>query len=300
VTPSQIFRKDPGHNGQFRWHILNPDGSDTGQCLDREHCHHGSSNLRMASCDHCGAYHWQYDGSKFAEDHWKNCIQSTGAVNHCSQSHAPIKWPVEANCKVKSQTISNVQCKNKNSGGTCGADFQQGSTVGAHSTHDCNACKAAAGSTLQCNFAMGISVTHTYTAEFSSATSVGVKMGLEFEAGLIFASAKTSFEVSVDETITVGHSTSSTKSYNVQSACDATIKAGSRESATANFFSGTVVGDFTADVTTTWDCPWKPVHKESTTGTMTITNVPTQTVEGSCTPVNESCNKLEPAINFLV
>jgi len=245
----------------------------------------------MASCSHCGAIHWQYDGSKLAEDDKKNCIQSSGSVAHCSQSHAPIKWPVNPDCTVKSQTITNVQCKNKNTDGTCGADFQQGSTVGAHSSNDCNACEASKGSTLECDFSMGISATHTTTSEFSSATAIQVGMGLEFDAGLKFASAKTKFSVSVTETLTTGKSTTNTKTENIDSACMTTILAGTRESATANFFSGTVVGDFTADVTTKWDCPWKPDQKETTEGKLTITNVPTQTVDGSCTPVNVACPK---------
>ena len=37
----------------------------TNHCLDREHCHSGTSNLRYSDCDHCGAIHWDIrnDGS---------------------------------------------------------------------------------------------------------------------------------------------------------------------------------------------------------------------------------------------
>lgn len=61
----------------------------TSQCLDREHCHSSSSNLRYSACDHCGAIHWDIrsDGS-LREDNGKNCIYSTSstqaAVQHCS------------------------------------------------------------------------------------------------------------------------------------------------------------------------------------------------------------------------
>merc|ERR1712217_1016296 len=128
---------------------------------------------------------------------------------------------------------------------------------GGHSTNDCNACSAAPGSKLECDFDMGVSTHHTYTTDFSSATGVTVGMGIKFQAGIVFAKAGTTFSVSVSETLTTGHSTSDDKSYSTNSACKATINGGSRESAKATFFEGTLIGDFTADVTTKFDCSWK-------------------------------------------
>lgn len=290
VTPSQIFREDDGNDGQSRFHILTMDGKDTGQCLDREHCHSGSSNARMADCNHCGAVHWQYDGNRLAEDGMRNCIQSSAGIEHCDQSHAPIRWPVAPVCKVKSQTITNLQCKSTNNDGTCGASFQSGSTMGAHSTSDCNACAASPGSILQCSFSMGITSTHSYTTEFSTTSSMEVKAGIKFDMGLSFASAEVTFGISITDSLTTGRSTADTKTYNSQSACNAEIKAGSRESATATFLAGTLVGDFTANVTTQWDCPWKSEDKETTSGRLTITNVPALSTDGSCTPVNVPCH----------
>lgn len=298
VTPTQIFRKDSGHDGQSRFHIISSDGTDTGQCLDREHCHHGSSNARMADCNHCGAYHWQYDGNKLAEDKWNNCIQSSGSIDHCSQSHAPIKWPVAPDCEIDQQFITNFQCKNQNTGGTCGANFIKGSVVGGHSDTDCDACRAAPNSTLECDFTLGVTTTQSYSTIFTSATHIGVKAGWKFKAGVVFESAEFNFEISVDETLTTGHTTTKTRSSNVEGACKGSIIAGTRESVKANFLSGTVVGDFTATVTTKWkNCPWKKDDvQDNVEGQLTITSVPTKTLEGSCTPISNPCSDAEEIV----
>ena len=93
---SQKFRKYVGHDGQSRFHVLLKDGTDSGQCLDRQHCHSGSSNARMADCNHYGAAHWGYDGSRLAEDEMKNGIKSNGGVGHCSYSYEAVTWQVPA------------------------------------------------------------------------------------------------------------------------------------------------------------------------------------------------------------
>ena len=60
----------------------------TEYCLDREHCHSGSSNLRYSSCGHCGAHNWNilHDG-KVTQDGGRNCIHSLSDtevdVRHC-------------------------------------------------------------------------------------------------------------------------------------------------------------------------------------------------------------------------
>lgn len=291
--PSQIFRKDPGNNGELRFRILDVDGADTGQCLDREHCHRGSSNARMGSCDHCGAVHWGYDGSRLAEDHMKNCIQSDGNVAHCSQSHEAIAWPVAQDCKPTSTAITDLKCKNPE-GDSCGASFEKGSTKGAHSDHDCDACEAAEGSSTECDFNFAVETDKTISTQFQSGTEIMV--GTEFDVGVDFLlKAEAKVKISVTEKLTYGQTKTMRSATTVTGGCKATIKAGTKESAQANFFVGTLIGEFTAKVTTKFDCPWKKDKEETTTGTMTITNVPTESMDGYCKTVGETCHKsLDP------
>lgn len=68
--------------------VYNVEVFGTGLCLDREHCHSSTSNLRYSDCGHCGAIHWSInrDGS-VREDSGQNCIykDSSGqaSVHHC-------------------------------------------------------------------------------------------------------------------------------------------------------------------------------------------------------------------------
>ena len=76
---------------QHSIHIQNK-GKPSVQCLDREHCHSGESNLRASSCSHCGAIHWNINPvsdvfSTLSEDSGSNCIYrdgQTARVRHCS------------------------------------------------------------------------------------------------------------------------------------------------------------------------------------------------------------------------
>eukprot|EP00947_MAST-08B_sp_MAST-8B-sp1_P000545 g545.t1 len=247
----------------------------------------------MGNCGHCGAIHWGYDGSRLAEDHMKNCIQNDGNIGHCSQSHEAIKWPVPGDCKPKTTLITDIKCKNEKDDGTCGADFEKGSTVGAHSDHDCDACQAAAGSTEECDFSFSRSTSHTVSTTFSSSTAI--MAGTEFTVGMSFiAEAEGQVKFSVTETLTYGHTKSTTTSSTVTGGCKATIKAGTRESASANYFSGTLMGDFTATQTTEYDCGWKKSEKKPITGTITISNVPTQSMVGTCKTVAGQCPAANP------
>ena len=85
-TPTQRFELAAGKDGQNRFRYITDDGVDTGKCLDREHCHEGSSNARLSDCNHCGSYHWTHIGWKLGEDHMKNCIQYDGNIKHCSSA----------------------------------------------------------------------------------------------------------------------------------------------------------------------------------------------------------------------
>ena len=73
------MKQDPFHDsyGKGSWErfVLR----DTNWCLDRDHCNGGDSNLRVSSCEHCGAKHWGListggDNFLLTEDDGKNCI----------------------------------------------------------------------------------------------------------------------------------------------------------------------------------------------------------------------------------
>ncbi|XP_071824369.1 uncharacterized protein [Apostichopus japonicus] len=79
------------YNYQFRNVI-------TGTCLDREHCHFSTSNIRLFDCTHCGAIHWSIDGTKVGEDSMQNCVdrgQDNAAVMaHCSDGWEKIIFEI--------------------------------------------------------------------------------------------------------------------------------------------------------------------------------------------------------------
>ena len=80
-----------GAPGTYSLHIAGA----LGLCLDREHCHSGSSDLRYSECDHCGAIHWNIitDTGAVCEDACKNCIyltsDMTANIHHCSNGFEP-------------------------------------------------------------------------------------------------------------------------------------------------------------------------------------------------------------------
>ena len=91
-----------GAPGTYSIHIAGA----LGLCLDREHCHHSTSQLGYNPCDHCGAIHWNIitGSGAVCEDSCKNCIylQSniTAAIHHCSDGYEPFnKTVVGANAK---------------------------------------------------------------------------------------------------------------------------------------------------------------------------------------------------------
>ena len=63
---------------------------DPSNCIDREHCHSSTSNIRYYDCTHCGAIHWMIYDEMVAEDRGKNCVNRykvTGTImKHCSDS----------------------------------------------------------------------------------------------------------------------------------------------------------------------------------------------------------------------
>lgn len=90
-SPNTVFLLSGEGNGNLNIQIFG-----LGLCLDREHCHSSTSNLRISDCTHCGAIHWSInsDGS-VREDSGKNCIyrESNGqaSVHHCSDGFTRFK-----------------------------------------------------------------------------------------------------------------------------------------------------------------------------------------------------------------
>ena len=56
--------------GNLSIHIYNNPSS----CIDREHCHSSTSDIRYSSCSHCGAIHWTIANQMVAEDGFNNCV----------------------------------------------------------------------------------------------------------------------------------------------------------------------------------------------------------------------------------
>ena len=63
---------------------------DTSNCIDRQHCHSSTSNIRYYDCTHCGAIHWTINNKMVAEDGFNNCVNRykvNGTImKHCSDS----------------------------------------------------------------------------------------------------------------------------------------------------------------------------------------------------------------------
>ena len=79
-----------GTPGHLSIHI---DKDPNNRCIDREHCHSSTSNIRLYDCSHCGAVHWTLDIPKVAEDGLNNCINRDGdndtRMEHCTDSFEP-------------------------------------------------------------------------------------------------------------------------------------------------------------------------------------------------------------------
>ncbi len=87
-TEFTVFFTTGSGPGSYSIHIRG-----AGSCVDREHCHSSTSNLRYSSCDHCGAIHWDISPvGKVSEDAQKNCIYTSHSgtaadIHHCSDGY---------------------------------------------------------------------------------------------------------------------------------------------------------------------------------------------------------------------
>ncbi|KAJ8046939.1 Nidogen-2 [Holothuria leucospilota] len=77
----------------------------TKSCLDREHCHSSTSNIRLYNYNHCGAIHWSIVGTQVGEDGMKNCVNRDGSVSaimeHCSDSWEQMAFEVVQSSSTK-------------------------------------------------------------------------------------------------------------------------------------------------------------------------------------------------------
>lgn len=195
VSSSQQFSKGPGNNSQFRFHVWELDGTDTGLCLVRAHCHEDHSLIRTGLCNDCGAVHWNFDPSNtymFAEDNMKNCIQSNAALAHC-KTYAPIRWPVAPAPKTCEPVVKNP----KPVGQWIGTDFSSLS----HWTKSITK-----------------GVTHVYSkgtmSTWGTSATNSLSLGFEFKGAsigkTISSTVSTSFSTSYSETLMMTETTSET------------------------------------------------------------------------------------------
>lgn len=222
----------------------------------------------------------------------KNCIQSNGEIEHCSQSHASIEM-VKKSCDLESQSIIDLKCRNPSTGGSCMGAFSQGTSGAAGGTAEsqCNACGAAKGSTETCSFDFSKTTTSEITTSWSNAVTAG--MSIEFSVGvnIDFFSAGIKTTYSLSDTFTTGKSKSKSSSISIQGGCSATIEAGTQETATAQFITGTLKADFTGKLKSVYKCNIGKGHTETktVTSTMTIQNVPTMAMNSDCKVTSTPC-----------
>jgi len=288
--PVNQFRQIP-RKGQAQFRILNVNGTDMGTCLDRVNCHKGKSGARAGSCSHCGAKHWNLCSNYLAEDGMQNCIQTDGSIAHCKSSHASVKFEA-AVCKVTRTEIRDLKCVSETTGGACEGEWKQnGKNHGASSKVPCNACSAKNDTSLTCSFDFSYSTTAEQTWHWQNA--VGMEYGTSFTAGMDIGiasiSATASFKVS--DTFTWGKSKKKSATAGVRAGCSVTVPGGTEVNSDAVFLTGTIMARFTATQVTHYSCPSQPIKTKTISSTLTVTNVPTQTMVGACKIYNVPCRK---------
>ena len=84
IAKNTVFLANPNPPGNLKIQIFG-----TPYCLDREHCHSSTSDMRYSDCNHCGAVHWTIDinDGSVREDGNNNCIYNDSGnayIHHCS------------------------------------------------------------------------------------------------------------------------------------------------------------------------------------------------------------------------
>jgi len=306
-TETSLFHQEnsepPRPNGRERrrtesiFEIYTPAGGSTGQCLNVYQKSWGSPpTLRMADCKLRGSRRWNLCGGYLVTER-HNCVQSNAQVARCDQSHEVVTMEAPK-CIITSTTIDNLKCLSPITGGGCAATgFDAGSMAGASSQSDCDACYAAKGSSQQCSFTFAYTTQNTITNSWTHSHTWQLGVSFQLSENFVFGggasgSATEGLTFSFSSTLTSGKSTTKTTTMQDSTGCDVTLPAGVRESATANYLVGTIHADFNATVTRHYTCNTGAKKQKSyvDTMTLTITNVPTQRIVGSCTTRARSCN----------
>jgi len=296
MTAMQMFHQEPVWQEWSMLKAYTPSGAPTGQCLSHYLNQAGEMKIRLASCDIWQSQKWRicngYLGFGWEMFH---CVQSNAGVAKCKDSHTIVKF-VQPKCVLASATIDNVKCENPITGGACPAGFQQGTVHGTTSNSDCDACDAAPGSTEQCTYSFTYSTDNTVTQSWSDSFSWKIGASFSITEKFIFGSATQSMSFSFSQTLTSGHAKSFSTTITDTESCAVSLEPGTRESASAQYLEGTIHADFVATVTEHWLCNTGLKKKKAHTDRLkiTISNVPTAKVIGSCTIKQQSCKTTAP------
>jgi len=292
-----MFTPNPACTQQFRFsggqfHAHDLSGKDLGMCLNAG-CN--GCAVSLGACNVPNSQNWQTSNyiSQFANGGWWG-MQYTKLPATWLRTAACVpgvsclatSFPLAVPCKLLSQTVTDLKCKNPISAGTCSASFKPGSTQGAHSEQSCDACKAPKGETQDCAFKFSLQTQNQISSTIIASTQT--EKDLTIEVGLDFiVDDKTTFEYKVQRSLTVGQTITETKTYNIEQGCTTHIKAGTAADAIANVLTGTLIGDYTATLTSKYECKEVP---ETVSGQITITNVPSLAITGSCKVTAIPCN----------
>lgn len=295
ATTTPLFKQQPGlwNTGQSQFAMFTPTMAPTGQCLNFYRSNDQLS-LRMADCNIHGSNRWLLCNGILAYGGMWGCIQEDAKINYCVDSYASVSM-VAPKCALAGITVDNLKCKSPMTGGGCASSgFDSGSMRGASAQNECNACDAAKGSTQSCSFSFGYTTTQQITNTWSNSETNSFSVSFSLEEDFFFLKATEGFSYTFSHTLTTGRST--TQSYTVEdtTACSVELAPGTKETATAQYLVGTIEADFTGTVTKHYACNTGVKNQTATEEdmTLTITNVPTAKIIGSCTTQAGTCPSL--------
>jgi len=294
-TATQLFRQIPAdprrRRTESKFEIYTPSGGASGQCLNLFKNQADQRKIRMASCDLRGSQKWLLCDGFLGVDRMRDCVQSNAQVARCRTSHAVITMEAPK-CIITSTTIDKLECMSPIAGGACAANgFNAGSMAGASSQSDCDACHAAKGSTQQCSFSFAYTTQNTVTQSWEHSFTWDIGVSFSVEADFVFGSVKAGMSFDFSHTLTKGKSTTFSTTMQDTTGCSVNILPGTRESAVANYLVGTIHADFKATVTRHYTCNTGLKKQKSYEDklTLTISNVPTQKIVGTCTTNAATC-----------
>lgn len=206
-----------------------------------------------------------------------------------------LSFPWQMPCDLVSQTISDLKCVSPDpTTGLCKAKFTPGQDMtGAHSTQNCSACTAPKGDSITCTFDFGVTSQVSTTVTIQSGESISKTHSVTVNKGFSFLTispgggSKTDSRT-VSGTFQLDEAVTSSESVTIKEGYQATVQAGTAAKAVADVQIGTLVGDFTATLTSTYQCPQKN-HQTTVSGKITIKNLPTHELAGSVNLTGVPC-----------